>query len=114
MTILNEGLNKVRDLVDDDLDKGQAGTGTTAPTASDTGLETPVVATLASLTGTTKKDKAIQTEYEIDSVTGNGNNLSEYEIRFTDGTSLNRVVHASVSKTSDDEMDYLTTFYLKS
>jgi len=111
--ILTEGLNQVRDLVDADLDKGQAGTGTTLPTASDTGLETAVGATLATLTSTTTANKAITTNYQIDANTGNGSDLSEYEIQFTDGESFNRVVHAPISKTSDDEMEYITTFYFE-
>ena len=114
MTVLNEGLNKIRDLLESNLTKGQSGTGTTLPTASDSGLETPVAATLLTLTSITKNDKQLTTTHDINANVGNGNNISEHEIQFSDGVSLHRVVHASFSKTSANEMQYLDTFFLES
>lgn len=108
--ILNEGLNAVRDLVDAGIEKGQAGTGTTAATPTDTGLETAVVATLLDVTSTTKTDKMITVNYDIDANTGNSSNLSEMEIRFTSGDSFNRVVHTPISKDDTIEVSYITSF----
>lgn len=111
--IITEGLNQVRDLVNADITKGQAGEGTTLPTAADTGLEDADSNTLLTLTSKSTANKAITTTYTIDANTGNGDALTEYEIRFTDGESFNRVVHAAISKTADDEVVYITTFYFE-
>ena len=35
-------MDRVRDMIKDDIDSGKAGTGTTLPTVADTGLETGV------------------------------------------------------------------------
>ena len=108
--ILDEGLNNVRDLVDTDLDKGQCGDDDTLPTAADTGLGNAIVATLLALTSTTKTDKMITTNHNIDSTTANGETFKEHEIRFVGGESFNHVVHASVSKSSSIEVEYITNF----
>jgi len=111
--ILNEGLNQVKDLVNADLSKGQAGTGTTLPTPADTALETADTDTLATLTSTTVNDLQITTQYDIDSLTGNGNTLTEQEIQFTDGESFTRNVHAGISKSNSIEVQYLNTIYFE-
>jgi len=111
--ILNEGLNRIRDLINTDLDKGQSGTGTTLPTAGDAGLETAVAATLLDLTGTVKTDRVITTTHSVDSTLANGSNLTEHEVRLSSGDSVNRVVHASISKTVAIEIDYIDTFFIE-
>jgi hypothetical protein len=108
--ILNEGLNRVRDLVDAGLDKGQCGDDDTLPTATDTGLGSAIATTLLTLTSTTKTDKMITTNHNISSVTANGETFKEHEIRFANGDSFNHVVHASVSKSSSVEVEYITNF----
>ena len=108
--ILNEGLNRVRDLVDAGLDKGQCGDDNTLPTAEDTGLGNAIVATLLSLTSKTKTDKMITTNHNVSSAVGNGETFKEHEIRFANGDSLNHIVHASISKSSSIEVEYITNF----
>lgn len=112
--ILDEGLNEIRDLLYDNLTAGQSGTGTTLPTTADTGLETPVAATLNTLSSKTKTDKMLTVNHLVDSSEANSSTLTECEVRFSGGESLNRVVHAGISKTSDIEVEYITSFYITS
>jgi len=57
MTILDEGLNKVRDLLNTNVTKGQNGTGTGTADPEDTGLEIAVGTTKLNLTKNIAKIK---------------------------------------------------------
>lgn len=114
MVFLDAGVNRVRDLFNTDIFKSQAGTGTNAPLASDTGLQTAVAATLLTPT-TVTADKAVQSTHTIPTTAGNGNTLSEQETQLNSGsTSANRVVHTGLAKTNADEFIYITTFFFES
>lgn len=113
MVIIQNGLNRVRDLLDTDLIDARAGTDTTLPTEADTGLVTPVAATEFDVT-TTKADKAINVSHVIPSTSANGNDLTEWEIRMnSEATSFNRTVTAVVSKNSSIEVHRLVTVFLR-
>jgi len=113
MVLINEGLNRVRDLVDNDIFKGQAGTDTTAPSESDTGLNSAVAATLL-VVSTSVADKTLKVSHVIDSSTATGNTFSEWEVQLNSGgESLNRSVTAGVAHTSSDELTKITTFFFR-
>lgn len=99
MVLLDEGIEKIADTLGTDITKGQWGTGTTAPAVDDTGLETPVAASLLTLSSAVS-GSTIQFTHTLNTSTGNGNDLTEYELQFSDGTSLNRSVGGAISKTS--------------
>ena len=101
--ILDEGLTELASRFQADVTNGQAGTGTTIPTADDTGLETAVTATLLSLTSSSSANSS-QHIHTISSTTGNGSTFTEWEIQFDDGNSWNRIVGAGISKTSSFEI----------
>ena len=103
MVLLNDGKNRIRDLIDSDLNNGQWGTGTTAATPDDTGLETPVAATAKAVT-TTLTDKQITIDHNLPSTDGNGNTLSEFIIDQNSGTdTLLRNVVTGLSKESTEQ-----------
>ena len=113
MTLQNEFLNRVRDLVNADIYKGQAGTGNTLPTANDTELETPVASTLLDVS-VASSDKALSITHTIPATTANGNILSEWEIQVNSGNQqLNRVVTAGINKTASAEVTKLTIIYFE-
>jgi len=111
MVVTTVGRNAVRDLIGTSKDYGELGTGTTAENESDTGLQTPVVATQASLTSSITS-KQIVLSYQLNSVTGNGNTYTEFQDTISSGTNLNRVTFAGVEKTSAIEIQISTTFNL--
>ena len=111
MVLTTTGKNEIRDAIDSALSQGQMGTDTTAASPADTGLGSAVASTLQSLT-TTKTDKQITVNYELNSTTGNGNTLTEYENRTSSGN-LNRVTFAGIAKTSDLEVNVVTTLFIK-
>jgi len=114
MVFLNEGVNRVRDLFEEDVFKCQAGEGQTAPSASDTGLETPDSTTLLT-PDTVVADKAIQVTHTINSAIGGGTTYAEQETQLDSGdTSANRIVHTPLAKGASDEFIYITTFFLRS
>lgn len=114
MVLLKDGLGRIRDLVNDDIFKCQAGTGTTAPTEEDTGLETADSNTLLTPTLTTA-DQAIQVTHSISSAIGATNAYSEQEIQLNSGTDhLNRIVHTAITKGAKDEFNYITTIFIRS
>ena len=108
MVILNEGTDKTALEFKSLITKGQMGTGTTDPTPSDTGLETPIAATLLDVVATSSGNSS-QFTHTITSTLGNGNTLTEFEVRFADGTSLLRTVGADIIKDSGFEIQTIQT-----
>jgi hypothetical protein len=114
MVLLDGGVNRVRDLFDGDVFKCQAGTGTTSPSATDTGLETADSNTLLTPT-TVTADKSVQVTHTIPAGTGTGNAYSEQELQINSGsTSANRIVHTALTKGIADELIYITNFFFRS
>jgi len=107
--ILNEGLNKVRDLLNANLTKGQNGTGTTTATESDTGLDTSVGSTLKTLTNTVS-NKILTTTHVLTTVDANGLELTEFENQFSTGESLIRIRHTPISKDNIKELTFIVDY----
>jgi hypothetical protein len=114
MVLLTDGLNRIRDLINTDIYKCEAGTGVSSPTEDDTALETPVVATLGTPTKTTA-DKSIQLTHIIAAGIATGSILSEQEVQLNSGTDhFNRIVHTALIKSNLDQYEYITIFFIKS
>ena len=105
------GKNVIRDAIETDKDQGQLGNDGTAEMESDNGLGSPVAATLANLTAT-KSNKTVVFDYNLDSLTGNGNTYKEFENKLNGG-SLNRVTFADLDKTSAEELQISTIIFIK-
>ena len=113
MVLLQEFLNRCRDLVDADVFKCQAGTSTTTPSESDTGLNSAVVATLLTPT-TIVADKTLQVTHVIPSTVATGSTFAEWETQVNSGsTSMNRSVTAGLAHTSSDDITMITTFFFR-
>lgn len=113
MTVLNTGLNRIRDLIDGDINDGRAGTDTTLPDPTQTTLISPVATTALSVT-TVTTDKTITISHTIPSGTANGNTLTEWETRLNSGNiSLHRSTTAGVSKVAGIEVTRITTFSIE-
>lgn len=98
MTMLLEGINKVRDLIYDDIDKGQLGEGGTASNESDTGLETADATTLLALDSKSKTSKTIKFDYVLPSTGGSSTTYKEFELQeSTTPTNYDRVVFTGVA-----------------
>lgn len=108
MVIVNAGLNRIRDMVADDIFKGQAGTGADAPSPNDTALTTPDSATLKTVT-LDNVDRSTRITFLIPATTGNGTSYSEFEIQMNNGnTQFLHGVFAPLTKGSKDEFTLLT------
>ena len=113
MVTTNGGLNRVRDLFTTDLFKAQAGTGTNAPTANDTALQTAVAATLLTVSSS-KADKAVQVTHTINPGIADSSALSEQEIQTNSGsTEFNRITHTALTKGANDQFNYITTIFFE-
>lgn len=105
-----EGLNRARDLIKNDLVNGQAGTDGTLPTKNDTALVAPINSTLLALTFTTGSSPAsINCIHSIGTGFGNTNSLQEWELQFSNGDTLCRIVTTSLSKTSTISVEHIVT-----
>jgi hypothetical protein len=106
MTLIQKGLNRIRDLIYDDIDIGQLGTGGTASTESDTDLETPDATTELTLVTKTKSNKSIKFDYTLPSTGGTTGTYKEYKL--SDSYSLfcyDRIVFTGISFTKDGTKD---------
>jgi len=110
MTILLEGMERIRDLVEADIDSGKAGTGTTLPTAADTGLETGVADTDLALTNKKIAKDSITVTHILTTAEGNGSTITEWEVRNSSDDSYNRIVKAGFAKTALREATMVHTF----
>lgn len=91
MVLLEQGINKIRDYIYDQLNEGQLGTDGTAVTTADTELGNPIVATLKTLT-VTKKDKSLKIDFQTSAGDGAGSNAREFGITDLDDLLLFRSV----------------------
>lgn len=88
------------------------GTGTTAPTASDTALETEVFpdgANRSAISSLTKpSSKVVRLQMLVGAGEANGDDLTEVGVvnAATSGTFMNRVVHTAISKDASFELKY--------
>jgi len=108
MVLLNEGLNKLATEFASLITQGQWGTGTTLETVGDTGLETPLASTLLNVSAVSSNNSC-QFTHTIPSTTANGVALTEYELRYANGDSLNRVVGGAVNKTASFDVITIST-----
>ncbi len=113
MVFLDNGFTQVRDLIEADMDTGKAGTGTTLPTAADTGLEAGVADTDIALTNKKISTDSITVTHILTSALGNGNTITEWEVRNGDDNSYNRIVKAGFVKTTAREATMVHTFILQ-
>jgi hypothetical protein len=111
--MLREGINRVRDLFDTDTDRGQFGTGTTAEQFADTSLVSAVADTLGATTSTTASQFLIKTR-ELDSLEGNGNTLSEFELREnSSGNTIHRSTFTGIAKTNTIQLRTRTRYFFR-
>jgi len=108
MTLLLEGINRIRDMISADIDKGQLGTGTTAPTENDTGLETEDATTLLALTAKTTANKTVKFDYTLLSTGGTSSTYTEFELQKS-ATPVNydRIIFTGIAFTSGGTEDLI-------
>jgi len=113
MTLLNEGLNRIRTLVATDIAQGQVGSGTALPAASDTDLITPIASTLDGVTSVTaNSDKTVNIQFTVPSTVANGSAVNEFQIKLSDANSILRKVHETIDKNDTKEIRYFTSLFV--
>jgi len=111
MVVTNEGLQKIRDLLNTNLINGQCGTGTTTATENDIGLDVAVGATLKSLTKNTSGN-LITATFTLLTTDANGISLTEFDNQFSSGESLIRIRHTPITKDNTKELNFVVTYEL--
>lgn len=110
MTLLNNGKNRIRDLVATDISTGEVGTGSTAVDVTDTDLETPVSGT-QNTASTTTSSKQIMVDYTLPATEGNGSDVTEFGVwTNSDATLLSRFVFSSITKSSVEEWQFSVVY----
>ena len=110
MTILTQGINRVRDLHYDDMDTGILGTAGEVVVTSQTDLQSPVSATETTLTKT-QSDKSNTAEYKLQSTVGVGNTYREFALYNASDLAFNRYVFTGLGHTSADEIIIKNTWF---
>jgi len=103
MAILNQGINRIRDLHYNDMDTGIVGTAGDVVVATQTNLIGAVSVTEATLTKV-KSDSAVTSEYKLLSTVGVGNTYREYATYNASDLAFNRYVFTGIEHTSADEI----------
>lgn len=111
MVVLNEGLNKIRDLLNSNIDEGDWGAGTATELPTDTGLQAEI-SSIEVATSNLTADKTIQITAVLPSTAGTGNVIAEHVVRFSDGTELSRTTFTGITKTESKEIHNISTFVL--
>ena len=108
MVVVNDAKNRIRDLLEADINTAKLGTDGTAPTAGDTDLGTVDATTVATPTNTTG-DKTINSTHIMLSTVGVGTTYKEFGIFIDSGnTLLNRVVFPDFAQTANTELHTTT------
>lgn len=110
MTMLLEGLNKIRDLHSADIVNGKMGTAGTVVAESQTGLQAPIAASEIAVT-TTTADKTTTVSYTLPSTTGTGYTYREFGTNDGSTTNYDRVVFTGVEHTSTDDIVIQKVYY---
>jgi hypothetical protein len=110
--ITDEGLNRIRDLIATDFEKGQLGTGTNAVTTSDTDLQTKKAGTDIDLEIATT-DRQITVTYTNPS-TGTLDTYTEYKT-FNDASSYDydRIVFTGVAQTTSEDLIIIKRYFMR-
>ena len=111
MVVLDEGLNKIRDLLNTNITQGDWGTGTATELPTDTGLRTEVVGIEQSTTNAVT-DKTLQVTAVLPSTAGTGNVIAEHVVRFSSGNELSRTTFSGITHTASNEIHCISTFVL--
>ena len=98
------GIEKIRDLIYNELGTGYFGDDGTQVSEADTDLGNVVSGTDASL-DLSKFNKGILAEHTLVSSAGNTNILREFAIKTSDGTLLNRAVFPAIDKDATVELN---------
>ena len=113
--MLLEGLNRIRDLISDDIDNGQLGTGTATLAESNTSLTTEDTDTNLAITNT-NTSKQIQFDYTLPSTGGNTATYTEFELR-KDATPVNydRILFTgySFTKNGSEDLNISKRYFIK-
>ena len=110
--LLNEGLMRVRELLQNDISTGQLGTSTDAVSQAQTGLQTAVSASDQSVT-VSGTDKLITVEYELDSVTATGNTFTEFIVENSSDETFNRILFTGIAHSGDTEVHAKLRFFIR-
>lgn len=109
MTILNNGLNRVRDLHYDDVDEVDFGDDGTATSFTQTGVIGPIAGATALTITKTKGVASNQFNAKLDSTTGVGSTVREFS--FGNATvDYDRTVIPGVAHTANDEVIVIKTY----
>lgn len=124
MVLLFEGLNRIRDLVDADITRGQLGTDSTTPAETQTALIAPVAATLQTTTSTTVDATATSTgsllveNFTQPSTAGTGSTYYEFGLRSAAAANVDysRIVinpGSGYAHTSTKELKVISRLFFK-
>ena len=113
MGMIISGLNRIRDLIDTDIDYGEIGTGTALETRGDTALESAIASTEKAVTATSTSKQLVK-EYSILPTEANGNDISEISLK-NQGSAVvwSRVTVDPFSKTNDYSFKFKTRWFIR-
>lgn len=112
MVIQTEGQDSLRDSIAALMDKGQFGSNTDDPLASDGGVKTAIAATLLTLDSVTTSGNQIKAKHVVNTALANSTTFAEHEIRLTDTNSITRNSINPLNKTDQIEVQIFTIFTL--
>jgi hypothetical protein len=113
MVILNEGLNRIRDLIDTDITKGTLGTSGTAAAVTDTDLIAKDVSTEFTVTKQVS-DKQIQFDYGLNSTSGTSTTYREFKLHNA-SYDYDRIVFTGIAwtKNGSEEISITKKYFIK-
>jgi len=113
MVAIIGGLNRIRDLINTDVDKGILGTATNLEERDDLALGSEVAVTEMSLTSATTS-KFLEKTYTLSPTIGNGNTYTEYGVKNdASNTFWSRITFTGVPKTIDARFTIKTRWIVR-
>lgn len=113
MGMLVEGDNLIRDFWSNLVVSLQVGTGDTQETSQDTGLESPVSASVSSDVSTTKKDQFLLKNGRVFGVNGGGESSKEMVWIDINGLESSRITFPSITYDGSGDIVFETRWYFR-
>jgi len=111
--MLLNGLNKIRDVHKDNIDKAWVGTASDVVTEAQTGLVYGVTATKLTATTDNSADKTNVVEYTLPSTVGTAVTYREFAFILDGTVEYNRVIYTGIEHTENEDVVFKQTIFYR-
>ena len=109
MKLLNTGKNKILEVLKNEIEKGELGTGDVFFDETQTSLTNPVASTKLNVVNTISNNSfTVKIDYELPEITSNNTIFKEYGFYYKDGTLISKSLIPEISKFNKEKIEIVS------